>query len=124
MTAGTSPASEGPLQHVTMSTGHTTQPHIKSRIRTLCHRGRHHVCSGLYGHAKSVSEPENYRRPLLDLRLQQLGRLLAVEEDGVRLEEAEDLLDQPGLVQSARVVYDRVTQTWDKTPLFTLKFDH
>ena len=102
----------------------SAQVTIKFRIHTLCHRGRHHVSSGLYGHAKSVSEPENYRRPLLDLRLQQLGRLLAVKEDGVRLEEAEDLLHQPGLVQSARVVYDRVAQTWDKTALFILKFDH
>ena len=68
------------------------------------------VCSGLYLDTKPVSEPEDDRRPFLHLSLEKFRWLLAIEEDGVSLQEVEDGSDQFPLVNPARVINNCVAQ--------------
>ena len=79
---------------------------------TLFHWRTDDLCSWFNLDTEPLSEPENDRRPLLHLRLQQFRRFLSIEEDGVSLQEVEDGSDQFPLVNPARVINDGVAQPW------------
>ena len=71
-----------------------------------------HLCCRFYLDAKPLSEPKDDWGPFLHLSLQQLGRFLPVEEDGVGLEKVEDGFNNFALINLAGIINDGVAQSW------------